>query len=115
MVDLSCDAATTATVPADDSFYASRIEFPDGTLEAAVLRDELVARAHTAVRQGLDANLPPRWRRATQTSFATVELTPLQLEELGERFEALLDEYRKAPTKRGSRSIVVSFQAVPRA
>ena len=94
---------------------ATRIEFPDGTLEAAVLRDELVARAHAAVREALDAHVPPRWRRATQTSFATLELTPSQLEELGERFEALLDEYRGRRPKRGTRRIVVSFQAVAEA
>jgi DNA-binding transcriptional ArsR family regulator len=93
---------------------ATRIEFPDGTLEAAVLRDELVARAHASVREALDEHVPPRWRRATQTSFATLELTPSELEELGERFEALLDEYRGA-ARRGTRRIVVSFQAAPRA
>jgi DNA-binding transcriptional ArsR family regulator len=91
---------------------ATRIEFPDGTLEATVLRDQLVARGHAAVREALDANLPPRWRRATQTSFATLELTPLELEELGERFEALLDAYRGRGVRRGTRGVVVSFQAV---
>lgn len=29
MVDLPCDATTMATVPADDSFYESQIEFPN--------------------------------------------------------------------------------------
>ena len=43
---------------------------------------------------------------------ATLELTPSELEELGERFEALLDEYRGG-AKRGRRRVVVSFQAVP--
>src|SRR5215212_1145988 len=33
---------------------AAGIEFADGKLEAAVLRDELVARAHAAVRDVLD-------------------------------------------------------------
>ncbi|HEY3181495.1 MAG TPA: helix-turn-helix domain-containing protein [Gaiellaceae bacterium] len=93
---------------------ATRIEFPDGTLEAAVLRDELVARAHASIREALDEHVPPRWRRAAQTSFATLELRPSQLEELGERFEALLDEYR-GQARRGTRRVVVSFQAVPRA
>jgi len=55
--------------------------------------------------------LPPRWRRATQTSSATLELTPSELEELGERFEGLLDEYRGRADRRGTRSIVVSFGA----
>ena len=90
---------------------AGRIEFEDGTIEATVLRDELVARAHAAVRDALDAPSSPRWRRATQTSFATLELTPLELEELGERFEALLDEYRGRGARRGTRGVVVSFQA----
>jgi DNA-binding transcriptional ArsR family regulator len=94
---------------------AARIEFPDGTVESSVLRDELVARSHSAVRDALDANLAPRWRRATQTSFATLELSPTQLEELGERFEALLEEFRERRADRGTRSVVVSFQAVPRA
>jgi DNA-binding transcriptional ArsR family regulator len=98
---------------------ATRIEFGEGTLEAAVLRDELVARAHAAVREALgalDSGLAPRWRRAAQTSFATLELTPSQLEELGERFETLLDEYRGAGAgKRGTRRVVVSFQAAPTA
>ena len=94
---------------------AARIEFDDESIEGAVLRDELVARSHAAVRSALDANLPPRWRRATQTSFATIELTPSQLEELGERFEALLDELRAQRRPKGTRSVVVSFQAVPRA
>ena len=93
---------------------AARIEFPDGTPEATVLRDELVARAHRTVREALDEPLPPRWRRATQTSFATLELTPAQLEELGERFEALLDEFRAATPARAAETVVVSFQAVPR-
>jgi DNA-binding transcriptional ArsR family regulator len=92
---------------------AARIEFPDGTVEASVLRDELVARSHAAVREALDANLAPRWRRATQTSFASLELTPMQLEELGERFEALLDEFRERRADRATRGVVVSFQAVP--
>src|SRR5215208_1103371 len=91
---------------------AARIEFPDGTLEAAVLRDELVARAHAAIRDALDTPAPPEWRRATQTSFATLELTPAELEELGERFEALLDDYRGRGARRSSRGVVVSFQAV---
>src|SRR5881409_1064673 len=43
---------------------ATRIEFPADTLEAAVLRDELVARTQARVRAALDADLPPRWRRA---------------------------------------------------
>jgi DNA-binding transcriptional ArsR family regulator len=90
---------------------SARIEFEDGTLEAAVLRDQLVARAHAVVRDALDAPVPPRWRRATQTSFATLELTPLELEDLGERFEALLDEYRGRGSRRGTRSVVASFQA----
>ena len=94
---------------------AARIECPDGTPEAAVLRDELVARAHAAAREALAAPAAPRWRRATQTSFATVELTPSELEELGERFEALLDEYRGRDPRRGTKQAVVSFQAVPRA
>ena len=91
---------------------AARIEFPDGTLEAAVLRDELVARAHAAVRDALDTPAPPEWRRATQTSFATLELTPAELEELGDKFEALLDDFRGRGVRRRSRGVVVSFQAV---
>src|SRR3954453_9739351 len=86
---------------------ATRIEFPDGTVEAAGLRDELVVRAHRAVREALDASLPPRWRRAIQTSFATLDLTPAQLEQLGERFEALLDEYRGRETS-GAETVIVS-------
>ena len=46
----------------------------------------------TALRN--EHELPPRWRRAAQTSSATLELTPRELEELGERFEQLLDEFR---------------------
>src|SRR5215218_8280802 len=93
---------------------ASRIEFPDDGPEAAVLRDELVARAHGRVRAALaeDADLPRRWRRATQTSAATLELTATELEELGEAFEELLDRYR-GRARRGTRRVVVSFQAVP--
>jgi hypothetical protein len=56
--------------------------------------------------------LPPRWRRAAQTSSATLSLTPLELEELGERFEQLLDEYRGRNERRGTRTVVVSFGAV---
>src|SRR6478735_3177845 len=63
---------------------AARIEFPSDGLESTVLRDALL-REH---------ELPPRWRRAAQTSSATLELTPTELEELGERFEELLDSYR---------------------
>jgi DNA-binding transcriptional ArsR family regulator len=92
---------------------ASRIEFPSDGLEATVLRDELLGRQQQRVRDALrrEHELPPRWRRATQTSSATLELTALELEELGERFEALLDEFRARGDRRGTRSIVVSFGA----
>ena len=55
--------------------------------------------------------LPASWRRAAQTSSATLELTPAELEELGDRFEALLDEFRGRTERRGTRHIVVSFGA----
>jgi DNA-binding transcriptional ArsR family regulator len=92
---------------------ASRIEFPSDGLEATVLRDELLGRQQQRVRDALrrEHELPPRWRRATQTSSATLELTALELEELGERFEALLDEFRGREDRRGTRSIIVSFGA----
>jgi len=93
---------------------AARIEFSSEGLEATVLRDELVARHQQRLRDALrhEHELPPRWRRAAQTSSATLELTPSDLEELGERFEALLDEFRGRGARRGARTIVVSFGAV---
>jgi DNA-binding transcriptional ArsR family regulator len=95
---------------------AARIEFADDAPESAPLREELVARSHALVRDALahDRQLPPRWRRAAQTSSAQLELTPSQLEELGERFEALLEEYRGGRGRRGAKRVVVSFQAVAR-
>jgi DNA-binding transcriptional ArsR family regulator len=91
---------------------AARIEFTSDGLEAIVLRDELVARQQQRLRDALrhEHELPPRWRRAAQTSSATLELTPLELEELGERFEQLLDDFRGRDS-RGARTIVVSFGA----
>jgi DNA-binding transcriptional ArsR family regulator len=91
---------------------ATRIEFASDGLEAIVLRDELVARQQQRLRDALrhEHELPPRWRRAAQTSSATLELTPLELEELGERFEQLLDDFR-GRDRRGARTIVVSFGA----
>ncbi len=96
---------------------AERIEFGSDGLEAAVLRDELVARQQQRVRDALrhEHELPARWRRAAQTSSATLALTPLELEELGERFEALLDEYRGREARRGTKTIVVSFGAAAEA
>ncbi|HEY6961458.1 MAG TPA: helix-turn-helix domain-containing protein [Gaiellaceae bacterium] len=93
---------------------AARIEFPSDGHEAAILRDELVARQQQRVRNALrrEHELPPAWRRAAETSAATLELTPKELAELGERFEALLDEFRGRGARRGSRSVVVSFGAV---
>jgi DNA-binding transcriptional ArsR family regulator len=93
---------------------ASRIEFPSDGLEATVLRDELVARQQQRVRDGLrrEHELSPRWRRAAQTSSATLELTAGELEELGERFEQLLDEYRGRESRRNTRRVAVSFGAV---
>lgn len=92
---------------------AARIEFASDGLESTVLRDELVGRQQQRLRAALrrEHELPPRWRRAAQTSSASLELTAAELEELGERFEALLDEYRGAG-RRGARRIVVSFGAV---
>jgi DNA-binding transcriptional ArsR family regulator len=81
---------------------AARIEFPSDGHEASVLRD--------ALRN--EHELPPVWRRAAQTSAATLDLTPRELEELGERFEALLDEYRGRGRRRGARRVAVSFGAV---
>jgi DNA-binding transcriptional ArsR family regulator len=91
---------------------AARIEFEGDVFEATVLRDELVGRQQQRLRDALrrEAELPPRWRRATQTSSATLELTPSELEELGERFEALLDEFR-GRVRKGTRRVVVSFGA----
>jgi DNA-binding transcriptional ArsR family regulator len=93
---------------------AARIEFPSDGFEAAVLRDELVARGQQRVRDGLrrEHELSPRWRRAAQTSSASLELTAGELEELGERFEQLLDEYRGREPRRNTRSVAVSFGAV---
>jgi hypothetical protein len=80
--------------------------FDDGALEA-----EFLAR----VRAALDAPLPPRWRRAAQTSAAQLELSPSELEELGEAFERLLDRYRGRGRRRGARSVIVAFQAAAEA
>jgi hypothetical protein len=93
---------------------AARIEFDSGGLEATVLRDELVGRQQQRVRDALrrEHELPPRWRRAAQTSSAALTLRPSELDELGERFEALIDEYRGRGQRRGARSVVVSFGAV---
>jgi DNA-binding transcriptional ArsR family regulator len=93
---------------------AARIEFPSDGLEATVLRDELVARQQQRVRDALrhEHELPPAWRRAAETSSATIELTTKELQELGERFEALLDEYRGRDARRSTRRVVVSFAAV---
>jgi DNA-binding transcriptional ArsR family regulator len=94
----------------------ARIEFPDDTLEATVLRDELVARTQARVRTALGGGgLAPRWRRAAQTSSAQLELTPSELERLGEEFEQLLDRYRGRGERRGTRSVIVSFQAAAEA
>jgi len=92
---------------------ASRIEFGSDGLESAVLRDELLARQQQRVRDALrhEHELAPRWRRATQTSSATLELTPTELEQLGERFERLLDEFRGRGERRGTRRVVISFGA----
>ena len=92
---------------------ADRIEFSSDGLESTVLRDELVARQHQRLRDALrrEHELPPVWRRATQTSSASLELTPSELAELGGRFEELLDEYRGRGERRGTRPIVVSFAA----
>ena len=93
---------------------AARIEFPSDGHEAAVLRDELVARQQQRLRDALrrEHELPAAWRRAAETSAATLELTPKELQELGERFEVLLDEFRGRGTRRGTRRVVVSFGAV---
>ena len=93
---------------------ATRIEFPSDGHEATVLRDELVARQQQRVRDSLrnEHELPGAWRRAAQTSAATLELTASELEELGERFEALLDDYRSRGARRGTHRAVVSLGAV---
>ena len=92
---------------------AARIEFGSDGLEAAVLRDELVARQQQRIRDALrnEHELPARWRRAAQTSSAQLELRASELEELGERFEALLEEFRGRGVRRGTRHIAVSFGA----
>jgi DNA-binding transcriptional ArsR family regulator len=95
----------------------ARIEFPSDGFEATVLRDEILARQQQRLRTALarEHELPRRWRRAAQTSSAALELTPSELEELGERFEELLDEYRTRPPRRGTRNVVVSFGAAAEA
>src|SRR2546429_3258575 len=92
---------------------ATRIEFDSDGLEAIVLRDELVGRQQQRVRDALrrEHELPPRWRRAAQTSSASLTLTPAELDELGERFESLIDEYRGRPDRRGARPVILSFGA----
>lgn len=96
---------------------AGRIEFESEGFEATVLRDELVGRQQQRLRDALrrEHELPPRWRRAAQTSSAALNLRPSELDELGERFEALIDEYRGRGQRRGTRPVVVSFGAVAEA
>jgi hypothetical protein len=79
-----------------------------------VPRAEHGARQQARVRDSLrrEHELPARWRRAAQTSAATLELTTAELDELGERFEELLDEFRGRARRRGTRRVVVSFGAV---
>jgi DNA-binding transcriptional ArsR family regulator len=90
---------------------ATRNEFPSAGIEATVLR---AARQQQRVRDALrrEHELPAAWRRAVQTSAATLELTTKELEELGNRFETLLGEYRGRPERRGTRPVIVSFGAV---
>ncbi len=92
---------------------AARIEFTSDGPEATVLRDELLSRQQQRVRDALrhEHELPAVWRRAVQTSSATLALTPSELGELGHRFEALLDEFRGRKPRRGTRQVVVSFGA----
>lgn len=96
---------------------AAQIEFPSDGFESTVLRDEIVARHQQRVRNSLarEHELPPRWRRAAQTSSATLELTASELEELGERFEALLAEFRGRGPRRGTKTVVLSFGAAAEA
>jgi DNA-binding transcriptional ArsR family regulator len=93
---------------------ATRIEFESDGFEAVVLRDELVGRQQQRVRDALrrEHELPPRWRRAAQTSSAALTLTPSELDALGDRFEALIDEFRGRGDRRGARAVIVSFGAV---
>jgi DNA-binding transcriptional ArsR family regulator len=93
---------------------ATRIEFDSDGFEATVLRDELVGRQQQRVRDALrrEHELPARWRRAAQTSSAVLNLTANELDELGERFEALIDEYRGREDRRGTRPVIASFGAV---
>src|SRR6478736_3492113 len=92
---------------------ATATECADG-FEAVVLRDELVGRQQQRVRDALrrEHELPPRWRRAAQTSSAALTLTPSELDALGDRFEALIDEFRGRGDRRGARAVIVSFGAV---
>src|SRR4029079_265423 len=92
---------------------AWRIEFPSDGIEATVLRDELVGRQQQRVRDALrrEHELPTSWRRSVQPSSASLELTTKELEELGERFEALLDSYRGRGERRGTRTVIVRFGA----
>src|SRR5262249_12830000 len=93
---------------------ADRIEFDSDGLEATVLRDELVGRQQQRLRDALrrEHELPRRWRRAAQTSSAALTLTAGELEEPGERFEALVDDFRGRGGRRGARPVVMSFAAV---
>ena len=90
---------------------AHRVPRGDG-LEATASATSSSVASNSGPRDALrrEHELPPRWRRATDAS-ATLELTPLELEELGERFESLLDEFRGASNARGTRRVIVSFGA----
>jgi DNA-binding transcriptional ArsR family regulator len=92
---------------------AAQIEFDSAAHEGAVLRDELAARQQQRLRDALrrEHELPARWRHAAQTSAATLELTPAELEELGRRLDELLGEFRAGRGRRGTRTVVVSFGA----
>ncbi|HEY5295827.1 MAG TPA: helix-turn-helix domain-containing protein [Gaiellaceae bacterium] len=96
---------------------AARIEFNSDGIEATVLRDELVGRQQQRLRDALrrEHELPRNWRRAVQTSAATLELTPGELEELGGHYEALLDEFRGRGKRRGTRRVIVTFGAAAEA
>ena len=53
------------------------------------------------------------WRRAAFAGNWLVALTPAEADELGQRFFALLDEYRGRPERDGAAQTLVSFSILP--
>ena len=97
------------------SFDVSGDLSPGVRAAAGVLLADLVARGNRWERDFILHNerLPDEWKEAAHIANKRLSLSPSEAQELGERIDALCDEYRSDTPAAGAEDVAVLVRVIP--